>query len=214
MSNQVIEEIYNELYKKATTRTKSSLKLLKSACDSQVSRKAKDFTYATIGLITSELGGIKTQAIRNKTGKHFRNLIDAYSAVYSREKPKNLSDDPLSWLNQIEDAAIRYQVLDLFAENKRLRNELNLLKANTVIDIDMRVSSSPNPDSIMLENKLDDIELKALTHFISETNLKNFGWKLGTNGRLIDARGKSLTKVGFIDAIEKLATIPSDNDDK
>jgi hypothetical protein len=207
MSNVTIDTIYNDLYEQATTRTKKSLETLKEACDSQVSRKATDFTVATIGRISEEMGGVKEQAIRNKTGEHFRTLIEAYSTVHSVKMPKALSKDPLTWVNTIEDPRQRYEVLNMYAENKRLQNELNLLKASTVIDVDMRVSSAPQSDGIRLENKLNDVELRALTHFISESNLKHFDMKLGTNGRLLNSGGKAITKVGFIDAIEKLAII-------
>lgn len=207
MTNKTIETIYNELYEQATTRSKKSLKIIKAACDSQVNIKATDFTIATIGLLSEELGGIKAKAMRNKEGKHFKQLVSAYSDRYSTKVTKPPKKDPLDWISDIEDAGTRIKVYDLYAENKRVRNERDLLKAVKVVDVDMRLSSESQSEQLMLGNKLDHDELQALSHFISEQNLKNWAWTKGKSGELLDASGRKATKPGFIDAIEKLLII-------
>ena len=211
MSNENIEEIYADLYEQLSTRPRKSLKIIKQACDSQVNIKATDFSYATIGRLSYELGGVDAHYINKKGGELHKRLINAYQANYSLPKTKsNPLRDPLIWVNEIEDAAIRFQVLNLVSENKRIQNELNLLKANTVLDVDLRVPTASKQVKPALENMLDHDELQALAHFISPQNLKNFGWEIGTNGRLIDKTGdkaRNTTKIGFIDAIEKIITI-------
>lgn len=207
MSNDTIQTIYECLFEQAGSRTKRSLEIIKEACESQVRRKVSDFSIATIGRISDEMGGVKAQAIRNKTGKHFRQLISAYETAYTQDIPKQTKADTSTWYNQIEDAPVRYQVLDLLAENKKLKNELNILKSVTTIEVDMRNQPREEQASHYLENKLTEVELRALTDFISEKRLADFGWSIGKNGRLLDAKGRPTTKVAFVDAIEKLATI-------
>jgi hypothetical protein len=213
MSNQTIETIYNELYEQATTRTKQSLEILKAACESQVNIKATDFTVATIGLLSDELGGIKAKAMRNKEGKHFKQLVEAYSAIYSPKVTKPTKKDPLDWISDIEDAGTRIKVYDLYAENKQLRNERNLLSAVKVVEVDMRLSSGSQSDQVRLENKLDHDELQALSHFISDRNLKSWAWTKGPNGELVDQTGRNATQKGFVDAIEKLLLIEEGDHD-
>lgn len=207
MSNDNIQTLYESLSEQASSRTKRSLEIIKAACESQVRRKASDFSIAIIGRISEEMGGVKAQAIRNKTGEHFRLLISAYESTYTRDTPKQTKADTSNWYNQIEDASIRYQVLDLIAENRKLKNELNILKSVTTIEIDMRNQPREDQASYYLENELTDIELLALTDFISEQRLRDFGWSIGKNGRLLDSEGRPTTKVAFVDAIEKLTTI-------
>jgi hypothetical protein len=213
MSNQTIETIYNELYEQATTRTKKSLKILKAACDGQVKIKATDFTPATIGLLSEELGGIKAHAMRNKEGEHYKKLVKAYSDFYSSKVIKSIKKDPLDWISDIEDTGTRIKVYDLYAENKQLRNERNLLSAVKVVEVDMRLSSGSQSDQVKLENKLDHDELKALSHFISDRNLKNWAWTKGPNGELVDQTGRNATEKGFVDAIEKLLLIEEGDHD-
>ncbi|WP_377111938.1 gamma-mobile-trio protein GmtX [Pseudoalteromonas sp. M58] len=201
-----VEVIFNELLNRAKSkRVKNNLEILKLACDSQIKNKSNDFSIATIGRISDSLGGIKAQSIRNKTGRLYQQLIIAYNA----ENPTDVIDkkltEPMSWVGRIEDPELRYKILDLIASEKKLKNELNQLKAITEIEVDLRSERGKSP--MRIENSLSDVELKALSDFISDNKLADNGFKIGSNGRLVNSMGKPITKPGFIDAIQKLLTI-------
>jgi hypothetical protein len=201
-----IDIIFDELCEQAkSNRVKNNLKLLKQACDIQLKNKSSDFSIATIGRISGGLGGVKTQSIRNNTGEAYRYLIAAYSAANPIKNIDKKHLDPMSWVGRIESPELRYKVFDLVANEKKLRNELNQLKAVTEIQIDLRKDQQKT--DMRLENKLSNIELKALSNFISDSKLAENGFKIGSNGRLVNTSGKPITKPGFVDAIQKLLTI-------
>jgi hypothetical protein len=207
-----IEIIYQDLIEQSSDLIKAKLTILKEACESQVRGKSTDFSIATIGLISQDLGGVKTQTIRNKNknSKSYKALIGAYKARYSKPVPKNIkNDEPIRLANCIEDTLTRLMVLDLIATNKKLQNELNLQKSNIMIELDHR-KNSHQEDSVAIENKLNKQELNALTSFISDHKLKNLGWKLGNNGRIVDAENRPVTKPFFIDAVNKLSLVEED----
>lgn len=188
-----------------SNRVKNNLEILKRVCDSQLEIKSNDFSVATIGRISGSLGGVKTQSIRNETGKVYRELIAAYSSENPVKKINKKYTEPMSWVGKIEDPELRYKILDLVSNEKKLRNELNQLKAVTEVHVDMR--SKQDTSYMRIENKLSDLELKALSDFISDSRLTDNGWAIGSNGRLVDSNGKPVTKPGFVDAIQKLLTI-------
>ncbi|WP_203219215.1 gamma-mobile-trio protein GmtX [Pseudoalteromonas sp. S16_S37] len=58
-----------------TTRTTNALTVLNAVLEQQSRITPLDFSMATIGRLSKELGGPSTQTIRNRTGKHFQQLI-------------------------------------------------------------------------------------------------------------------------------------------
>ena len=207
--NNSIEVIYQDLIEGASNSVKAKLTILRDACESQVRGKSTDFSIATIGLISQDLGGIKTQTIRNKSrnSQKYQNLIAAYKARYSKPVPRQVkNDEPINLANCIEDTRTRLMVLDLIATNKKLQNELNLLKNVQVIELDHRKNVNLD-DFLAIEDKLSREERKALISFTSDSKLKDIGWSVGKNGRLIDINGKPVTKPFFVDAINKLSVV-------
>lgn len=69
--------ILEELCSTATTRTEVALRTLHQVLEKQSQIIPLDFSIATIGRLSREQGGPSTQTIRNRTGKHFQQLIEA-----------------------------------------------------------------------------------------------------------------------------------------
>lgn len=210
--NNAIEVIYQDLIEGASDSIKSKLAILKEACESQVRGNSTDFSIATIGLISKEMGGISIQTIRNKSSndKKYKGLIGAYKARYSKPVPKQIKNsEPIHLANCIEDTRTRLMVLELIATNKKLQNELNLQKSTKVIELDHR-KTPYNEEPIPIKNKLNKQEVNALTSFISDNHLNDLGWEIGKNGRIVDAKNRPVTKPFFIDAINKLSLVEED----
>tara|TARA_R110000850_G_scaffold219067_1_gene344685 strand:+ start:427 stop:1056 length:630 start_codon:yes stop_codon:yes gene_type:complete len=208
--SRIVDKIYEQLLEKSpSNRVKNNLSVVKKACDFQLDRKSKDFSIATIGRLSESFGGVKTQSIRNATGQVYRDLINAYKSENPVKAINTTPAEPISWAGRIEDPEIRYRLLDLVASERKLRNELNQLKAVKEVEVDLRLESKTV--ECRLYDSLTDIEIKALSDFISSSRLSNFGWSIGTNGRLLDSNGKPVTKPGFVDGIQKVLTINSYN---
>jgi len=202
-----VNVLYQEIYAKAKKRAQKSLEIIKEACESQVRRKATDFSVSIIGTISEELGGVKTQSIRNVSGVDYRDVITAYSNIYSKVINKKPSGDIYEWVNSIEDQQIRYRVSKMIGENINLRNNENLLKSKTSIDLVYLSEHASNNNAIAdteVTEMIDFISLAALVDFISPDRLKTFKLKAGKHGILYDEDDQPRTLVCFVNAIENL----------
>lgn len=203
-----IKIIYEELCDSSSNKVKETLEILSKVCETQVKNKSRDFSIASIGRLSDDMGGIKAQGIRNKdknkNNEKYRTLIQAYVTKYETSVT-NIEKirDPLHLAKSIEDPILRIMVLDLVSENIKLKNELNLQKRATTISLDLRTeqhqSSTP-----LLDNILNKQERDALSAFIQPASLTGLGLKIGTLGRLVNSSGKPVTQSFFIEAIEKL----------
>lgn len=82
---EVYEAILNQL---TNTRTKKSLEAIQEVCKEQHGAGASDFRIATIAKLGAKRGVPSAQTIRNKTGEHYRALIEAWQAVGEKKKRK------------------------------------------------------------------------------------------------------------------------------
>lgn len=206
-----LEQFYKELCEEISDTVKSNLSIIKKACDNQKLAKSSDFSIATIGKLSANMGGVKTQSIRNKNKNAdlYKKLISAYQDYCGSNVVKKAKEQSGDYrVESIEDAETRIFVRDLLIANRKLQSELNILKNTNLIELDMRKSSHKSDASPALENVLSTHEIKALTHFMSENHLKDLGWKIGEMGRLLDSNGKPVTKPFFAEAIEKLTSLP------
>lgn len=75
--NVDVNTILEDLKSDKSQRTRDSLDKLNALLEAHFNAGKKDYSIATIGRISEADGGVGTVSIRNKTGKHFRLLIDA-----------------------------------------------------------------------------------------------------------------------------------------
>ncbi|ASG04036.1 alpha/beta hydrolase [Vibrio aestuarianus subsp. cardii] len=211
MANPVNPHIVlEELCSRATARTTAALQALHLVLEQQSQSTSLDFSIATVGKLSQEQGGPSTQTIRNRTGKHFQQLIDAW-AVYAgttRKKPLSvrqkqlLNNNDQHILESIDDPVIRAVVGSLIAERNKYRDQLNVLKANADIVIDRTTKSQPKV--AMSTNQLTPIELEALKAAVSDEFMDAQRWIVMPTGQVKDDNGIEIYKRGYVNGLLKL----------
>ncbi len=193
----------------ASSRTIKALDIIHQVCIDQANRGSTDFTIAMIGRLSKEAHGPGIQAIRNKTGEKYQALIKSWAAF---KKPSNEVSGKVkekdAWVNDIKEPHIKWLVLDLIADNSRLRGQLQLAKEHSNIHIDMRSETikAQGQCHLNIETLLPD-EREALAHAIDEQEILAKKWKIGELGEIHDANGDELFQIGFIEAIQKILTV-------
>lgn len=205
------DDLLEQLKANATPRKARNLDIIHAVCREQHERGSTDFSVATISRIAQERGGPVKSTIHNKTGDDFKGLIKAWAnhTGGTTRKVRKVSENPIyAVLDKIPDPAIRAVMGAVLAENKKLRGQVNLLKANTevVIDRTTKQSSQPNETIQILpaSTGLTDSEKESLQHAISDKLMQEEGWSQDDHGRIINAKGRVIFKVGFTTAIRKI----------
>jgi len=211
MSNKVkqgvVDKVYASLLEESSERVKGSLGILKSVCDELVKKGRLNFSIAEVGRLSEVKGGPKTQTIRNDTlpAQAYRALLEIYESIYRVKKiaELGLEESIEQTLASIEDPKIRIKMLDLIAENKKLKSQIRQQQAA----LNAPASSDINGNPVSSNIALDPIGIKALCDFISPVNLSGQNWSISNQGQIIDANGTAITKRGFADAIDKLSVL-------
>ena len=213
MNNEIITSEIETPYKVceilkqgASSRTIKALDIIHQVCIEQSNRGSSDFTIAMIGRLSKEAHGPGIQAIRNKTGGKYQALIKSWAAF---KKPTNAVSGKVKekdeWVNDIKESHIKWLVLDLIADNSRLRGQLQLAKEQSNINIDMRSETNKTQQHLKTQSLLPD-EREALSHAIDEQEILSKKWSIGELGEVFDANGEELFQIGFVAAIEKILT--------
>lgn len=203
-----------------TQRTKNSLDKLNTLLESRFKKGLKDYSIASIGRASEESGGIGTVSIRNKSGEHYRLLIDAWAAKANTtmKKPvaphsrKNEIPSDMELLKHLDDPALRAVFGQIIAEKKKLKAENRILKQNTDVIIDNRPNKALQTQNVnnvvevkpSLKRVLLDSEIEALKDAIDKSKTTQRGWIITENGAVKNEYGRPLFKVGFVNAIKKV----------
>lgn len=96
----------------------------------------------------------------------------------------------------------------IMAENRKLKNENNLLKNQTCITVDMRnqKSNSLANNDVVVVSAIDDLtetEIEALKDAVSDKFFKERGWTTDEQGR-VKEKGYPVYKAGYVTAIKKI----------
>lgn len=211
MDSQVNPNILlEELCSMATSRTEAALRTLHGVLEKQSQVVPLDFSIATVGRLSSEQGGPSTQTIRNRTGKHFQQLIEAWAAYAGTTTKKPLSirqkqilnSNDQHVLNSIDDPVIRAVVGSLIAERNKYRDQLNVLKAN--IDIVIDRSKSVTSRTSFGGTNLTRMEIEALKTAISDEFMDSQCWVVMPTGQVKNEDGTEVYKRGYVNAISKI----------
>lgn len=215
-----VDVILENMKANKTQRTKDSLDKLNALLEARFNENKQDYSIATIGRASKDEGGIGTVSIRNKSGKHFRLLIDAWAtkANTTMKKPpipqsrKHDIPSDMDLLTQLSDPAMRAVFGQIIAEKNKLKAENRILKQNTEVIVDMRpnhaVYAEQLPQRVQVLPSLNGILLKtdieALTDAIDKEKMKERGWTVSNYGAVKDENNRPLFKVGFVLAIKKV----------
>ncbi|MFY9329487.1 MAG: gamma-mobile-trio protein GmtX [Georgfuchsia sp.] len=205
------DELLEQLKATASQRKAKNLDIIHAVCREQHERGSADFSVATISKIAQERGGPVKSTIHNKTGDDFKGLIKAWADHTGgvTRKVRKVRENPVyAVLDKIPDPAVRAVMGAVLAENKKLRGEVNVLKANTEVVIDQRTTSASHPkETIQIlpaSTGLTDSEKEALRHAISNKLMQDEGWSQDDHGRILSAKGRTIYKVGYVTAIRKI----------
>lgn len=205
------DELLEQLKTNASTRKIKNLEIIHAVCREQHERGSSDFSVATISRIARERGGPVQSTIHNKTGDDFKGLIKAWADHTGglTRKVRKVTKNPFyAVLDKIPDPAVRAVMGAVLHENKKLRGEVNLLKANTEVVIDRTTkaaSQSQDPIQILpASTGLTDDEKDALRHAISDSLMQDEGWSQDDHGRILNGKGRALYRVGYVNAIRKI----------
>lgn len=201
-------------------RTQDSLNKLNTLLETRFNAKEKDYSIATIGRVSKADGGIGEVSIRNKTGGHFRLLIDAWAtkANTNMKKPpvphsrKNEIPTDTEVLLRLNDPVMRAVVGQIIAERKKLKAENRILKQNTEVIVDMRpnknIGAEQAHQGIQVLSTLDSLllpsDIEALKDAIDENKMAQLGWTVSKYGAVKDEYERPLFKTGFVLAIKKI----------
>lgn len=203
---KVYEAILGQL---KTSRSRKSLEALYAVCKEHHEAGAVDFRIATIAKLGASRGVPSAQTIRNKTGEPYRAVIEAWQ-VLGDQKKKELKGritptGKYDWVDELENPAHRYLVLDLIARVRHLKAENKGFASIKKLEIDCRSDPEAGAES-QLPNFLSH-ELDALKEAISEEFLNRQGWVRGERGSIKDQNGKVIFRNGFVDVIEKVLSL-------
>lgn len=205
------DELLEKLKCNSNQRKRKNLDLIHAVCREQHERGSKDFSVATISKIACERGGPVKSTIHNKTGDDFKGLIKCWANFVggvTRKAPKATENPIASILSKISDPAIRAVMGAVLAENKRLKGQLNLLRSQSNLVIDLRSNSNSHSgvdiQILPTTTLFSQSEKIALNHSISDQLIQGEGWKTDDYGRVLTSKGREIYKVGYISGIRKI----------
>lgn len=205
------DDLLEELKANATARKAKNLDIIHAVCREQYERGSRDFSVATISKISTERGGPVKSTIHNRTGDDFKGLIQAWANHTGgvTRKVRKAPENPLfGVLDKIPDPAVRAVMGAVLAENKKLRGQVNLLKANTHVLIDRTTKQTDVPQgsiqTLPASSGLTREEQDALRHAISDRLIQDEGWSQDDHGRILNARGRAIYRIGYVNAIRKM----------
>jgi len=208
MSDQLVspQDTYLRLISEANdSRRKRSLEAINEACRLLHERHSSDFSYKTIITLGKDRGlpvpGEKS--IVNKTGEHYRELIQAWKLL-SLPKASKTKTDPNDWIEHIPDPVLRMSVSLLAKELRALKAKESRKAAHSGAPI---ILGSLMGQAVSTRPLLNDAELAALKAAIDPVSLRLVGLSIGSRGELVDAKGRTIHKPGFRDAIEKVLAV-------
>ena len=207
--NEVYEAILGQL---KNSRSRKSLEALHAVCKEHHDSGAVDFRISTIAKLGASRGVPSEQTIRNKTGEHYRAVIEAWQALGDQKKKaikaRTTTSGEYDWVDEVSNKTHRFLILDLISKVRKLRAENKRFASIKKLEIDYRAGAEDKSESRL--PSLLSHEIDALRDAISEESLKLKGWTKTERGSIKDQNGKVVLRNGFVDALEKALSIGND----
>jgi len=191
------EGTLNQLKAISSPRTQRTLDTIFEVCKEQYDLGICDFSYATISRIGKKRGVPSAQSIRNKTGEHYRALIQAFEKNTITRKPIKKPKGRDAWIDEIKDPRLKLLVQ---IQASKLSEANKLIKEIIPPDAEIYVYDNQGHPTT---GKLNNLERQALEYIISDEFMEKWEFKIGERGDVVDSNGKKVFKVATIDAIKK-----------
>jgi len=190
---------------------KDNLRTVHEVCRAHHASGNKDFSLPVIGPKVEAAGALKAAALKTKQSQDYRELIAAWAAYAGPADPKQPTiprGAMAEWMMKIPDPAARSLVQSVMVERDKLRHQVNTLKANANITIDLRPKVE-TPQSALVQvlapaSMLTSMEREALERAISAELLAKEGWSEGPRGAIVAASGRRVFDNGFATGLRKL----------
>ncbi|MCU4548659.1 hypothetical protein GUK58_05495 [Acinetobacter pittii] len=219
-----IKKKIEELQNGKSSRVVQSLKKLNELLETLFLEGNRNFSIAHIGRLSKASGGVSEISIRNKSGEHYRHLIE----FWKNKAELKVSMDPISDLNKfadkeidiinknIENIAARNYIYTIIAERNKLRKVVKtqekIIKANVTITSKDLWSNIPISSPEEKSFKLDLMEINVLKDSIEfQYNLVRKFWEIMNDGSVLDEHGDQIYKAGYIDVIKKILKFVTDD---
>lgn len=192
---------------------KQNLVSVHEVCRTQHSTGSRDFSVSTIGKLVEVAGVLKAAVLKTKQSSDYRELIVAwafYAGPPERAKAPKAVHKGIApeWLMKIEDPAARSHVQSVIIERDRLRQQVNTLKANANVTIDMRPQATPQHEPAVTlvapTTLLNESERIALEEAVSSLFLAGEGWREGPRGEVLNESGRKIYRPGYLSGLRKL----------
>lgn len=182
---------------------------------SKYSQGARDLSLAHMSRLAESHGLFKARAIYNKQSEDYVALINAWATYGGAKKSAPPTKESHSkgkydaMIERIADPAVKSFMRIKLAERDRLEAEVNLLKSQSKLTIDMRPvganeSHGRNNPEDESKVKLTDSERHALEHLVSNQTMVRHKWMIGEAGEVLDSNGRFVFQPGLVWAIHKI----------
>lgn len=201
------------LAKAGRSNKRANLAKMHELCRMQHDTGSRDFSLPAIGRLAEAEGIMKGRALYNAQSVDYRELIGVWSAYAGPPVPKPAKAlASHEYLMRIEDPAIRSIMQAIISERDRLKAQLNVLKAKTLVTVDRRplgatVALGPDSQSVTvlaMSAQLTPSERQALEKAVLAEFLEERGLREGSHGEIVNERGRLVFDVGFARAIRKV----------
>lgn len=197
------------------------LRKLHQLCSVECSRNEgmRDLSIANMARIAESHGLFKWRTIYNKASADYAALIQAWNEYngpmtkISARKSSNMQSK-YDWLEAINNDVARNLTQAALVERDKLRAELNMLKSQTVLTVDMRPLGAQIPRGatniaiVETSAQLTDSERHALTAAIDPIALARRHWRIGETGEVMDELDRFVFNPGFTTGIAKILGLP------
>lgn len=183
---------------------------------SRYSQGARDLSIANMARVAESHGLFKARTIYNKQSEDYASLIEAWESYNGPKQSKLVKEqvapatDKYAFVRKIEDPAIRSLCFAGLAERDKLRAEVNMLKSQSKVVVDMRplgaeiAKGAANVAVIETAAQLTDSERNALVAAIDPKTLMRKKWRLGETGEILDEQDRFVFNPGFATGIAKI----------
>ena len=206
--------LVHTLKTKATRDNKrKNLDLLWQVLEGMWREGCRDYGVAEVGRKLAEVGGPKTQSLRNEGGRDFRRVIEAFGAcagIRSRAQQIQGRSQLDIAVESLPDPAVRAMFRQVVAENKLYKTQNDQLRsAFKDLSVKRPAETSASVQAYLQEvsvpaPQLTTREKELLKRNLSSERFEENGWQLMEGGGVVDDAGVVVLSPGFIEVITKL----------
>lgn len=217
VTSDVFEEVVGEVLASSNKRRQDTVRRLVKVLEGMRDQGMKVFAISNVGRECEDRKILTTQSIRNTNGEPFRRIIDAFARRYglaTTHAPAQRMTPLEEAIMAINDLDVRIRLLDILAENKALRSQVQRLQAGfknlTVPNLKIATKSIVNdtvPDvEIIRDTEPLKVNYGPLERFISEEWIDQHAWTIAETGAIKEG-ADPITPPGFVPALAGIITI-------